>query len=121
MHFVYQLLPRYHGRVHASAMKPVSCVASQVHYSMGCLQVGRYTSTHVLKVKRHLVQPCVNFDAICGPFKGLWWVDFNALVSSGSMTITSMVTLQLQVHTQVTSEIPRNVRLITPNASSQAI
>ena len=58
---------------------------------MSRLQVGRYTHTHVLKIKRHLVQPCVNFDAIYGPFKGLWWVDFNALVSNCGMTIGSMV------------------------------
>ena len=93
MHFVYKLLPRYHGRVHASAMEPISCVTRQVHYSTGCLQVGGYTSAHVLKVERHLVQPYVNFYTIRGPFKGLWWVDFNALVSGGSMTISSMVTL----------------------------
>ena len=70
MHFIYQLLPHYHGRVHASATKPISCVASQVHNSMGCLKVGSYTRTHVLKIKRHLVQPCVDFDAIRGPAKG---------------------------------------------------
>ena len=121
MHFIYQLQPRYHGRVHASAMKPVSCVASQVHCSTSCLQVGRYMSTHVLKIKHHLVQPCVDFDAIHGPFKVLWWVDLNPLVSGSSMTINSMVTLWLQVHTRVTSTIPRNIRLGIPNTSSQAI
>ena len=118
-HFIYKLLPQYHGRVHASAMKPVGSIASQVHDSTSCLQVGRYMRTHVLKIKHHLVQPCVNFDTIRGPFKGLWWVDFNALVSGGSMTINSMVTLRLQVHTRVTSDIPRNIRLVIPNASSQ--
>ena len=93
-HFIYKLLPCYHGRVHASATKPVGSVASQVHDSTSCLQVGGYTRTHVLKIKRHLVQPCVDFDAIHGPFKGLRWVDFNALVSGGSMTVGSRVTLQ---------------------------
>ena len=88
---------------------------------MGCLPVGRYTRAHVLKVKSHLVQPCVNFDTIRGPFEGLWRVYFDSLVSCGSMTIDSMVTLSLQVHTRVTSDIPRNVRLVIPNASSQAI
>ena len=120
-HFIYKLLPRYHGRVHASATEPVGCVASQVHYSTGRLQVGRYARTHVLKIKRHLVQPCVDFDAIRGPFKGLWWVDFNALVRGGSMTIGSRVTLQRQVHTRVTSKISRNIRLVIPNTSSQAV
>ena len=121
MHFVYKLLPRYHGRVHASAMKPVGSIASQVHDSTSCLQVGRYMRTHVLKKKCHLVQPCVNFDTIRGPFEGLWRVYFYPLVSGGSMTINSMVTLWLQVHTRVTSDNPRNVRLVIPNASSQAI
>ena len=120
-HFIYQLLPHYHGRVHASATKPVGCVTSQVYNSTSGLKVGRYTRTHVLKIKHHLVQPCVDFDAIRGPFKGLQWVDFYPLVSGSSMTINSMVTLRLQVHTRVTSEIPRNVRLIIPKASSQAI
>ena len=88
---------------------------------MGRLQMGRYARTHVLKVKRHLVQPCVNFDTIHGPFKGLRWVDFDPLVSGGSMTISSMVLLGLQVHTRVTSNIHKNVRLVIPNSSSQAI
>ena len=83
--------------------------------------MGRYTRAHVLKVQCHLVQPCVDFYAIRGPFKGLWWIDFNALVSGSSMIISSMVMLWLQVHTRVTSNIPRNVRLVIPNASSQAI
>ena len=43
------------------------------------------------------------------------------LVSGGSMTINSRVMLWLQVHTRVTSKIPRNVRLVIPSASSQAI
>ena len=107
--------------MHASAMKPVGSIASQVHNSTSCLQVGRYTCTHVLKVKRHLVQPCVNFDTIRGPFKGLQRVYFDPLVSSGSMTINSMVTLSLQVQTRVTSESPRDVGLLVPNTSSQAI
>ena len=77
--------------------------------------------THVLKIKRHLVQPCVKFNTIRGPFKGLLWVSFNPLVSGGSMIINSMVTLPLQVHTRVTSDIPRNVGLVIPNASSQAM
>ena len=76
---------------------------------------------HILKVKSHLVQPCVNFDTICGPFEGLWWVYFGPLVSSGSMSLDSMVTLGLQVHTRVTSDSPRDVRLVVPNASRQAI
>ena len=120
-HFVYKFLPCYHGRVHGSAAKPVSCITRQVHHSTGCLQVGRYMRAHVLKVQRHLVQPFVNFYAIHGPFKGLRWVDFNALVSGGSMTIGSRVTLHWQVHTRVASEIPRNSRLGIPNTSSQAI
>ena len=120
-HFIYQLLPHYHGRVHASATKPVSSVASQVHDRMSGLQVGRYTRTHVLKIKCHLVQPCINFDTIHGPFEGLRWVYFDPLVSGSSMTINSMVTLSLQVHTRVTSDSPRDVRLVVPNASSQAI
>ena len=77
--------------------------------------------THVLKIKRHLVQPCVNFDTIHGPFKGFRWVDFDPLVSGGSMTINSMVTLGLQVHTRVTSKSPRNIGLLVTNSSSQAI
>ena len=104
-----------------SAMEPVSCIARQVHHSTGCLKVGRYTRTHVLEIQHHLVQPCVDFYTIRGPFKGLRWVDFNALVSSGGMTIGSMVTLLRQVHTRVTSNISRNVRLVIPNTSSQAI
>ena len=76
---------------------------------------------HVLKIKGHLVQPCVNLDTIRGPFKGLWWVYFYPLISGGSMTIDSMDTLSLQVHTRVTSDSPRDVGLLVPNASSQAI
>ena len=76
---------------------------------------------NVLKVKNHLVHPCVNFHTICGPFEGLQWVYFDPLVSGGSMTVNSMVTLSLQVHTRVTSNSPRDVRLVVPNASSQAI
>ena len=102
-------------------MKPVGSIASQVHNGTSCLQVGRYTHTHVLKIKRHLVQPCVNFDTIRGPFKGLWRVYFDPLVSGGSMTIDSMVTLSLQVHTRVTSESPRDIGWLVPNAISQAI
>ena len=98
-HFIYQLLPPYHGRIHASAAKPVGCVTSQVHHSTSGLKVGRYACTHVLKIQRHLVQPCVDFYTIRGPFKGLWWVDFNSLVSGGSMTINGRVMLQRQVHT----------------------
>ena len=120
-HFIYKLLPRYHGRVHASATKPVSCIASQVHYSTSGLQVGRYMSTHVLKIKSHLVQPCVELDTIRSPFEGLWRVYFYPLVSGGSMTINSMDTLSLQVHTRVTSDCPRDVSLLVPNASTQAI
>ena len=56
-------------------------------------------SAHVLKVKSHLVQPCVNFDTIRGPFEGLRWVYFDPLVSGSSMTLDSMVKLGLQVHT----------------------
>ena len=37
------------------------------------------------------------------------------------MTIGSRVMLQRQVHTRVTSEIPRNSRLGIPHTSSQAI
>ena len=70
-------------------MQQNQLAAGQVHDSMRRLQVGRYTRTHVLKIKRYLVQPCVDFDAIRGPFKGLRWVDFNALVSSGGMTIAA--------------------------------
>ena len=83
--------------------------------------MGRYARTHVLKVKHHLVQPCVYFDAIRGPFKGLWWVDLNALVSNGGMTIGSMVTLRHQVHTLMTSKSSRNIRLLIHNTSSQAV
>ena len=102
-------------------MTPVGSIASQVHNSMSGLQVGRYTCAHVLKIKSHLVQPCVNLDTIRRPFKGLRRVYFYPLVSGGSMTIDSMVTLSLQVHTRVTSDIPRNVRLVIPNASGQAV
>ena len=102
-------------------MKPVGSVASQVHNSTSGLQVGRYPRAHVLKIKSHLVQPCVNLDTIHGPFEGLWRVYFYPLVSGGSMTIDSMVTLSLQVHTRVTSDSPRDVGLLVPNASSQAI
>ena len=119
-HFVYKLLPRYHGRVHASATKPVGSVASQVHNTTSGLQVGRYMRAHVLKVKSHLVQRFVNFDTIRGPFEGLQWVYFDPLISGGSMTIDSMVMLSLQVHTRVTSDSPRDVSLVVPNASSQA-
>ena len=77
--------------------------------------------THVLKIKRHFVQPCVHFDTIHGPFKGFQWVNFVPLVSGGSMNINSIVTLGLQVHTRVTSDSPRDIRLVVPNASSQAI
>ena len=118
---IYKLLPCYHGRVHASATKLVGSIASQVHDSTSCLQVGRYTRTHVLKTRRHLVEPCVNFDTIRGPFKGLQWVYFDPLVSGGSMTLDSMVTLGLQVHTRVISESPRDIGLLVPNSSSQAI
>ena len=90
--------------VHASATKQVGSVASQVHNSTIGLQVGRYMRTHVLKIRSHLVQPCVNLDTIRGPFEGLWRVYFYPLVSGGSMTIDSMVTLSLQVHTRVTSD-----------------
>ena len=83
--------------------------------------MGRYARTHVLKVKRHLVQPCVYFNAIRGPFKGLRWVDLNALVSSGGMTIGSMVTLRRQVHTLMTSKSSRNIRLVIPYTSGQAV
>ena len=120
-HFIHKLLPRYHGRIHASAIKPVGSVASQVHNSTSGLQVGRYTRTHVLKVKSHLVQPFVNFDTIRGPFEGLRRVYFDPLVSGSSMTIDSMVTLSRQVHTRVTSDSPRDIRLVVPNTSSQAI
>ena len=88
---------------------------------MSGLQVGRYMCAHVLKVKSHLVQPCVNFDTIRGPFEGLWRVYFYPLVSGGSMTIDSMVMLSLQVHIRVISKSPRDVSLVIPNASSQAI
>ena len=83
--------------------------------------MGKYTRAHVLKVKSHLVQPFVNFDTIRGPFEGLRQVYFDPLVSGGSMTINSMVTLGLLVHTQVTSESPRNISLLVPNSSSQAV
>ena len=102
-------------------MKPVGSVASQVHNSTSGLQVGRYTRAHVLKVKSHLVQPCVNFDTIRGPFEGLQRVYFYPFVSGGSMTIDIMATLSLQVHTRVTSDSPRDVSLVVPNAGSQAI
>ena len=85
---------------------------------MRSLQVGRYTSAHVLKIQRHLVQPCVDLDTIRSPFKGLRRVDFNALVSD-SMTIGSKVTLRLQVHTRVTTLI--NIRRLSPHSSNQAI
>ena len=76
---------------------------------------------HVLKIKSHLVQPCVNLDTIRGPFEGLLWVYFYPLVSGGIMAMDSMDTLSLQVHTRVTSDSPRDVGLLVPNASSQAI
>ena len=76
---------------------------------------------HVLKVQRHLVQPCVDLYAIHGPFKGLWWVELNALVRGGSMTIGNRVTLQHQVHTLMTSKSSRNIRLVIPNTSGQAV
>ena len=121
MHFIHKLLPHYHGRIHASTTKPVGSIASQVHYSMSGLQVGRYTRAHVLKIKSHLVQPCVNLDTIRGPLEGLWRVYFYPLVSGSSMTIDSMDTLSLQVHTRVTSDSPRDCGLLVPNANSQAI
>ena len=69
-HFINKLLPHY-GRVHAGAVKSVGCIASQVHDSMGSLQVAWHMGSHVLKVKNHLVQPCINIDAIYCPIKGL--------------------------------------------------
>ena len=120
-HFIHKLLPRYHGRIHASATEPIGCVASQVHYSTSRLEVSRYTRSHVLKVQLHLIQPCVDFDAIRCPFKGLRWVDLNALVRGGSMTVGNRVTLRRQVHTRVTSQIFRNIGLLIHNTSSQTV
>lgn len=59
-------------------------------------------SAQVLKVKSHLVQPCINLKTICGPIEGLWWVEFYAVVSAtSSMTISIIVAWAWQVHTQV--------------------
>ena len=97
------------------AALPAKFITAQVAYRWVGMRA------HVLKVQRHLIQPCVYFDAIRGPFKGLRWVDFNALVRGGSMTIGSRVTLRHQVHTLVTSKSSRNIRLVIHNTSSQAV
>ena len=82
----------------------------------------RYTSPYILKVQHHLVQLYVYFNKICCSVKGLWQVNFNALViATSSMNIGSKVMLPLQVHTQVTPSTTNNISLLVPKASRQPI